>query len=172
VAWRARHNAQGVSSSESRIISLPSGPLIFRRYYSLPGSRDSGCDGNRSLNLLSDNQMLQPANLRSADSTNAGRDAGGITRTLYEKPIPKYNYKRRAGVVQWQYRSFPSFGRGFDSHRPLQSNQTVTDDLRCYGCSIWLQLKVSRDLFNWNLACIERGHISGSVSHLLTNHCG
>jgi hypothetical protein len=25
----------------------------------------------------------------------------------------------RAGVVQWQYRSFPSFGRGFDSHRPL-----------------------------------------------------
>jgi hypothetical protein len=26
----------------------------------------------------------------------------------------------RAGVVQWQYRSFPSFGRGFDSHRPLQ----------------------------------------------------
>src|ERR1700688_652107 len=25
-----------------------------------------------------------------------------------------------AGVVQWQYRSFPSFGRGFDSHRPLQ----------------------------------------------------
>src|SRR6267154_1077215 len=28
----------------------------------------------------------------------------------------------RAGVVQWQYRSFPSFGRGFDSHRPLQSS--------------------------------------------------
>src|ERR1700686_1503558 len=29
---------------------------------------------------------------------------------------------RRAGVVQWQYRSFPSFGRGFDSHRPLQKS--------------------------------------------------
>ena len=28
--------------------------------------------------------------------------------------------EKRAGVVQWQYRSFPSFGRGFDSHRPLQ----------------------------------------------------
>ena len=28
----------------------------------------------------------------------------------------------KAGVVQWQYRSFPSFGRGFDSHRPLQFN--------------------------------------------------
>src|SRR5208282_810820 len=28
----------------------------------------------------------------------------------------------RAGVVQWQYRSFPSFGRGFDSHRPLQKS--------------------------------------------------
>ncbi len=27
----------------------------------------------------------------------------------------------RAGVVQWQYRSFPSFGRGFDSHRPLHT---------------------------------------------------
>src|SRR5260370_40873824 len=29
----------------------------------------------------------------------------------------------RAGVVQWQYRSFPSFGRGFDSHRPLQKTK-------------------------------------------------
>src|SRR6185437_11555308 len=29
-------------------------------------------------------------------------------------------FASRAGVVQWQYRSFPSFGRGFDSHRPLQ----------------------------------------------------
>ena len=32
----------------------------------------------------------------------------------------RVQYKNRAGVVQWQYRSFPSFGRGFDSHRPLQ----------------------------------------------------
>ena len=24
-----------------------------------------------------------------------------------------------AGVIQWQNRSFPSFLRGFDSHRPL-----------------------------------------------------
>src|SRR5262249_55985139 len=29
--------------------------------------------------------------------------------------------ENRAGVVQWQNRSFPSFGRGFDSHRPLQN---------------------------------------------------
>jgi hypothetical protein len=29
----------------------------------------------------------------------------------------------RAGVVQWQYRSFPSFGRGFDSHRPLHKSR-------------------------------------------------
>jgi hypothetical protein len=28
----------------------------------------------------------------------------------------------KAGVVQWQYRSFPSFGRGFDSHRPLHKS--------------------------------------------------
>src|ERR1700694_2725060 len=32
---------------------------------------------------------------------------------------------RRAGVVQWQYRSFPSFGRGFDSHRPLQFSKSL-----------------------------------------------
>ena len=31
-----------------------------------------------------------------------------------------------AGVVQWQNRSFPSFGRGFDSHRPLQHSKAVT----------------------------------------------
>ena len=30
--------------------------------------------------------------------------------------------EKRAGVVQWQYRSFPSFGRGFDSHRPLHNS--------------------------------------------------
>jgi hypothetical protein len=34
--------------------------------------------------------------------------------------------ERRAGVVQWQYRSFPSFGHGFDSRRPLQLNQGPT----------------------------------------------
>src|SRR6266481_1460772 len=32
--------------------------------------------------------------------------------------------RKRAGVVQWQYRSFPSFGRGFDSHRPLQKSRS------------------------------------------------
>ena len=35
---------------------------------------------------------------------------------VYNRPV-----RKRAGVVQWQYRSFPSFGRGFDSHRPLQN---------------------------------------------------
>src|SRR5882762_1745567 len=33
--------------------------------------------------------------------------------------------RKRAGVVQWQYRSFPSFGRGFDSHRPLQKSPKI-----------------------------------------------
>src|SRR6266481_9780548 len=32
--------------------------------------------------------------------------------------------RERAGVVQWQYRSFPSFGRGFDSHRPLHKSRS------------------------------------------------
>ena len=35
-----------------------------------------------------------------------------ITRTLYGKPTPGYNQKQRAGVVQWQNWSFPSFGLG------------------------------------------------------------
>src|ERR1700730_9217470 len=43
-----------------------------------------------------------------------------IGKPLYAKSISEYNQKQRAGVVQWQYRTFPSFGRGFDSHRPLQ----------------------------------------------------
>jgi hypothetical protein len=34
-----------------------------------------------------------------------------------------------AGVVQWQYRSFPSFGRRFDSYRPLQQFHLPADSL-------------------------------------------
>src|SRR6266851_7834286 len=41
-------------------------------------------------------------------------------------PLPFGNLIIRAGVVQWQYRSFPSFGRGFDSHRPLQKTAKFT----------------------------------------------
>ena len=70
--------------------------------------------------LLRDKQEFLPAELRSADVTGAGRDACRITRTLYGEPISGYNQKHRAGVVQWQYRSFPSFRYGFDSRRPLQ----------------------------------------------------
>src|SRR5258706_14299993 len=47
-------------------------------------------------------------------------------KSLYGKLISEYNQKCRAGVVQWQYRSFPSFGRGFDSHRPLHNSQQMT----------------------------------------------
>ncbi len=28
--------------------------------------------------------------------------------------------RKHAGVAQWQSSSFPSWSRGFDSHRPLQ----------------------------------------------------
>jgi PilZ domain len=41
---------------------------------------------------------------------------------LCRKSIREYNHEQRAGVVQWQYRSFPSFGHGFDSRRPLQQS--------------------------------------------------
>lgn len=34
-------------------------------------------------------------------------------------PSLSANYGKLAGVIQWQNRSFPSFLRGFDSHRPL-----------------------------------------------------
>src|ERR1700728_1772604 len=47
-------------------------------------------------------------------------------QTLSRSLIRRYN-GLRAGVVQWQYRSFPSFGRGFDSHRPLHNS-------RCFNC--------------------------------------
>ena len=46
-----------------------------------------------------------------------------INRTLDPQTIHKYNQKQRAGVVQWQNGSFPSFGRGFDSHRPLHNSR-------------------------------------------------
>ncbi len=35
-----------------------------------------------------------------------------------------------AGVIQWQNRSFPSFLRGFDSHRPLQLRRENTNEMR------------------------------------------
>src|ERR1700731_1938616 len=38
-----------------------------------------------------------------------------------QEPRRFASVRGRAGGVHWQYRSFPSFGRGFDSHRPLQS---------------------------------------------------
>src|SRR6267378_4277581 len=45
-------------------------------------------------------------------------------------PLPFANLITRAGVVQWQYRSFPSFGRGFDSHRPLHKRTNGTRSAR------------------------------------------
>src|SRR5579859_6161516 len=61
----------------------------------------------------------------------------GAERTCTPRWSVMYNQEveQRAGVVQWQYRSFPSFGRGFDSHRPLHiapwaSRRTITLDQR------------------------------------------
>src|SRR6267143_1409076 len=56
---------------------------------------------------------------------------------------------RRAGVVQWQYRSFPSFGRGFDSHRPLQILKVRPGDIgdrsyRRHRLHFWAKRVVER----------------------------
>jgi hypothetical protein len=55
-----------------------------------------------------------------------------------------------------------------------RSNKTnyLTVPLRCYSCSIWLQLKVLCDLFHWNFALLQSGDTSCSVSYLLTNQRG
>ena len=53
---------------------------------------------------------------------------GKISKPLYAKSISEYNQKQRAGVVQWQNGSFPSFGPEFDSFLVLVSLcQTVPE---------------------------------------------
>src|SRR5579863_5118167 len=59
-----------------------------------------------------------------------------------------------AGVVQWQYRSFPSFGRGFDSHRPLHNsrcfNCPYTANLAEFGLKMdRFGLQMDPTMFNW-----------------------
>ena len=72
----------------------------------------------------------------------------------------------RAGVVQWQYRSFPSFGRGFDSHRPLQ----ILKDLRSRAGFHYFQNinfvaklhgKFGANVVERNLSGVAFGHRSG-----------
>src|SRR5690349_5357819 len=58
-------------------------------------------------------------------------------------------YWKRAGVVQWQYRSFPSFGRGFDSHRPLHKSRVRPGDIgdssyRTHRLHFWAERVVER----------------------------
>ncbi len=82
---------------------------------------------------------------------------------------------KRAGVVQWQYRSFPSFGRGFDSHRPLQILKKLRDSLifhifQNYNSIAKLGGKFGLHVFKWNLSGIECRHRSRCVSHLLAMH--
>ena len=48
--------------------------------------------------------------------------------------------------------------------RSNKTNHLTTTSSR-YGCSIWLQLKVFCDLFNWNLSRIERSHIGSRMAH-------
>src|SRR5258708_40308603 len=56
---------------------------------------------------------------------------------------------RRAGVVQWQYRGFPRFGRGFDSHRPLHKPWVRPGDIgdrsyRRHRLHFWAKRVVER----------------------------
>jgi hypothetical protein len=70
-----------------------------------------------------------------------------------------------AGVVQWQYRSFPSFGRGFDSHRPLQIVKDLRGRAGFHGFQninfvAKLHGKFDADLFERNFASVKRRHRS------------
>src|ERR1700676_3300852 len=86
------------------------------------GTFSCGCCGKSAHGELSYRQAL--------DGMSGAVEIEGIeTKPLYGKSIAEYNQKQRAGVVQWQYRSFPSFGRGFDSHRPLH-NKSKQNSLR------------------------------------------
>src|SRR5713101_1959861 len=65
----------------------------------------------------------------------------------------------RAGVVQWQYRSFPSFGPGFDSHRPLQILKDLRSGAGFHGFQninfvAKLHGKFGADLFERNFASV------------------
>ncbi len=67
------------------------------------------------------NSLIEPATkTRAVHENEQGRE---ISKPLYAKSISEYNQSQRAGVVQWQNGSFPSFGRGFDSHRPLHKSR-------------------------------------------------
>src|SRR6266446_6834483 len=83
----------------------------------------------------------------------------------------------RAGVVQWQYRSFPSFGRGFDSHRPLQILKDLRSRAGFHGFQninfvAKLHGKFSANLFERDFTGVKSRHRSGGMTHLLTNNGG
>jgi hypothetical protein len=72
-----------------------------------------------------------PWRVRGPIEVSKGTDASlGPEHVHGRPPLPgEFQFASlvtRAGVVQWQYRSFPSFGRGFDSHRPLQQLDELT----------------------------------------------
>src|SRR5882724_6144162 len=98
-------------------------------------------------------------------------------KSLYAKSISEYNHKQRAGVVQWQYRSFPSFGRGFDSHRPLQILKDLRSRAGFHGFQninfvAKLHGKFSANLFEGDFTGVKSRHRSGGMTHLLTNNGG
>src|SRR5882724_11415765 len=96
-------------------------------------------------------------------------------KSLYGKLISEYNQKCRAGVVQWQYRSFPSFGRGFDSHRPLQILKHLRSRAGFHGFQninfvAKLHGKFSANVVERNLPSVPVCHSRRRMSHLLTNN--
>ena len=82
---------------------------------------------------------------------------------------------KRAGVVQWQYRSFPSFGRGFDSHRPLQILKHLRSRAGFHGFQninfvAKLHGKFGANVVERNLSSVPVCHSRRRMSHLLTNN--
>ena len=112
---------------------------------------------------------------RSAWDPAVPADAFFVETLLYSRRISRvYLASKRNTRASYNGSIEASQASDVGSIPIARSNKTnhLTSASCCYGCSIWLQLKVFCNLFNWNLARVERSHIGSSVAHLLTNHCG
>src|SRR6266702_4692528 len=95
--------------------------LIARLYRKKAKPTFAGCACESSRRIVW--SQLAGAILRSRSAQAFFKQRKGQARcNCTVQDVLGYNDEvpNRAGVVQWQYRSFPSFGRGCDSHRPLQ----------------------------------------------------
>jgi hypothetical protein len=94
-----------IGMHDSRSCTVPE--LCFLHFLFLKasymGSDDTSCPFAR---------QNQPARAKQQRTEKADLAVREFSSPLCGKSIPEYNEKERAGVVQWQNGSFPSFGLG------------------------------------------------------------